>query len=84
MKRIYWTKIDGNNKIFGGREYICGRINGFMEVLCGRNSSPRLVDPENNVEHISVKCTEEEYQAFQKLVEKRYPGLCEFDVEFVE
>lgn len=83
MKRIYWTKVNGANDRFGeNNKYVRGRINGFMEVLCGRNYTPTFLDPENGDAHISVKCTEEQYQVFRKLVEERYPGLCEFDVEF--
>lgn len=84
MERIYWTKINGSDERFGGSEYVRGRINGFMEVLCGRNFTPTFLDPENGDAHISVKCTEYEYRAFRKYVEKFYPGLCEFDVEFEE
>lgn len=84
MKRIYWTKIRGVDKTFGCTDYVRGRINGFSEVLCGLHVRPICVEPENGDRYICVKCTEEQYQAFQNLVEKRYPGLCEFDVEYEE
>lgn len=84
MENIYWTKIDGSNEAFGGSKYVRGRINGFMEVLCGRNLTPTFMDPITGDAHISVKCTEEQYNAFRKFTEKFYQGLCEFDVDFEE
>lgn len=82
MERIYWTKINGGDKIFGGNAYVRGRISGFLEVLCGKSVTPTFLDPETGDAHASVKCTEEQYRVFRKMVEKRYPGLCEFNVEF--
>lgn len=84
MNRLYWTKIKGDdeNKVFGNNAYVRGRISGFMEVLCGRSASPTYFEAKNGSAHMGVRCTEEQYRAFRELVEKRYPELCEFDVEF--
>lgn len=85
MKRIYWTKVNGNHEIFGvNPDYVRGRISGFLEVLCGKSIAPTSRDPETDDAHMGVKCTEEQYRVFRKLVEERYPGLCEFDVDFEE
>ena len=85
MERIYWTKINGNYEGFGiNSDYVRGRISGFLEVLCGKSIAPTSLNPETGDAHMGVKCTEEKYQVFRKMIEKRYPGLCEFDVEFEE
>lgn len=84
MERIYWTKIKGSNKVFGKNAYVRGRISGFMELLCGKASSPTFLNPENGDAYMSVKCAEDRYNVFQRYVERRYPELCEFDTEFEE
>lgn len=85
MKKTYWTKINGNDETFGmNADYVRGRISGFLEVLCGKNTRPNYFDPDTGITHMAVSCTEEQYRVFRELVEKRYPNLCEFDVNFEE
>ena len=84
--KIYKINVDGR-----ANEYILGRISGIMDVfnendisyahtveyMCGRYIwSKRKVCYTT----MRVKTTKENYAKIVKLIEERYPGLCEFEV----
>lgn len=82
-KRSFWTTIKGDVSTFGRNKYVRGVIMGIQYVVCGNGSvtTPLLGDNETGDVHFRVKCSEELYDSFAKIVEKKYPGLCEFDAK---
>lgn len=64
-------------------DYILGRIDGFMEAICeylDQIKYPMRQNINTGEYILTVNCTSEQYEQFKKMVEKRYPGLCKFDV----
>lgn len=67
--------------------YIKGRINGMMCAICDypHNNIPyalyRMKTPAGEITgyRLVTKCTLEEYKLFKEIVEKYYPGYCQFD-----
>ena len=79
-KRIFKTIVRADHK-FGDSKYIRGRISGIQLAMCDE-------DPKNGFIWSYVpgvggmtktECTPEKYDAFAKVIEKLYPGLCIFD-----
>lgn len=70
-------------------EYERGRIAGIMYACCfddeedeDLNKGATTVSEECDGELVTVRCTEERYTRFKRLMEDGYPGLCEFNVVF--
>ena len=76
-KYVVSTLIKRNHK-FGENAYVRGRISGIKLVVC--DGSDKFANCEID-EGILIKseCTPEQYDEFMNIVEKHYPGLCEFD-----
>ena len=79
-KRIFKTIVRADNK-FGDSEYVRGRISGIQLAMCDE-------DPKNGFvwsyvpgvgDMIKTECTPEKYDAFTKVIENLYSGLCIFD-----
>ena len=79
-KRIFKTIVKYDHDL-GGEEYVLGRISGIQLAMCDE-------DPKNGFvwsyvpgvgDMIKTECTSEQYDAFAKVIEKLYPGLCIFD-----
>lgn len=85
MERKFKTLVKEEHK-FGTNEYVLGTINGFKQLVCDgkRNGfdepgvAPLWQMPGVGMMFTSL-CTQEQYDTFAQLVEKHYPGLCEFD-----
>lgn len=58
-------------------EYIKGRIAGISLAICGEKVRPYKRIKDGQVQ--GVVCEPEKYVEFKKLVDKHYPGLCEFN-----
>lgn len=82
-KRSFWTIIKGDVNVFGRNDYVRGVIMGIQYVVCGKGSvtTPLFVDEETGDAHFGIKCSEKLYGLFADIVEKKYPGLCEFDAK---
>ena len=84
MERKFYTLVKENHK-FGGNDYIRGKIHSYKELICD-GERDGLTKPAfawniiSGVGHaIATECTQEQYDHFSQMVEKHYPGLCEFD-----
>lgn len=89
MEKIFDTLIKKDHK-FGSNNYVIGRITGMQEAIC-RNYRDGYNEPDLELWHIpgkgdvtTVICEPSKYESFSNLVEKWYPGLCEFDVNLEE
>lgn len=80
-KKIHWTRIKGEDKVFGRNDYVTGVIAGISSVVCGDAVCPHLLDRETGDTIVNAVCTPSVYQIFVGLVSKKYPNLCEFDCE---
>lgn len=85
-EKRYYTRVKNDHPVYGNNSYVCGVVMGIMSTTVGDGPDFRRVGPmdvsEKTGDHImNVKTTEELYQLFAERVEKRYPGLCEFDCE---
>lgn len=79
--RKFYTFIKKEHKL-GDRLYVHGRIHGFMTLICEEDQGvPSGVGVFGSGTIFVTKTTEEKYAKFKEVVEKHYPGLCEFDVE---
>ena len=79
-EKKFRTLIKNDSKL-GEKEYVRGRISGIQEVICNRNNDKNglaNVKTEKGFV-ITTICTDLQYDAFEKFVESRYPGLCEFN-----
>ena len=86
MERKFKTLIKETHK-HGMNEYVHGRISGYKEVMCDgvRNG---FDEPGFAFKHVpgigsvhTTVCEPEQYEKFKDLVEKHYPGLCEFNYQ---
>lgn len=71
------TLIRRNHK-FGENAYVRGRITGMQAVICKQDKEYANVMCEEGIV-LTAKCTAIQYDDFMNFVEKRYPGLCQFD-----
>lgn len=88
-KKVFNTLIKKDHK-FGENEYVHGRISGMQEMICDGNNNG-VDEPGYAMWHIPgvgevlvTYCEPEKYESFKNLVEKHYPGLCEFDYDMSE
>lgn len=75
----------GVKPCFDDNDYVLGRISGMMDAICNPENEPAFATyhiPEGT--GLTVECTQEQYDKFTKMVEKNYPGLCEFDFKGFE
>ena len=78
----YFTNIKNNHPVFGGNAYVRGVVMGIMVTTCdGDWVGPQWVDKKTEDHAFEVATTPEKYQLFAERVEKKYPGLCEFDYD---
>lgn len=89
MEKKFYTLVKKDHK-FGSNERIHGHIDAYKELICDGNKNgidePGFAFADiPNVGAVYVTCCEpEQYDTFKKLVEKHFPGLCEFDYEVTE
>lgn len=91
-KRMFKTMVKNGTEMgkWKGRPYAIGRIHGFMTIICDGGHSEYASISVNDDERryvgrvLITKCTEEQYQEFKNVVERNYPGLCDFDIDFDE
>lgn len=89
----YYTRIKNDGSVFsGGNEYVLGVIMGIMLSVCVeytdddfltklcRNTTHILKDNRTGDAVYRVRTTHELYDAFMSIVERYYPGICEFDI----
>ena len=78
-KKLFRTLIKGNT-LLGAKEYVRGKISGYQDIICDRDEERSFANimAEKGV-ILTTKCTELQYDAFRQMVEKHYPGVCEFD-----
>ena len=85
METRYFNTLIKHDHKFGENKFVRGVITGIRYALLHYDKkielSNVLMEDTGNV-IIPAVCTAEEYEKFKTLVEERYPGLCEFDVEF--
>lgn len=80
-KKKFKTLVKADHKL-GGNTYIEGRISGMAYVICEvYNSIPHGIKHCDKGMLFQVVCTDEQYANFKDMVEKDYPGLCEFYYE---
>lgn len=88
MEKLFATLIKKEHKL-GENEYVQGRINGIMEILCNgkRNGIDEPAIAGRRIpgvgELMLTECEPEQYEVFKNLIEKHHPGLCEFDVDII-
>lgn len=81
-KRIFKTLVKAKHKN-GRNKYVRGRISGIQRIMCVGDYKKEFANT-----HIigtgimmETECTSEQYDAFAKVIEELYPGLCIFDYE---
>lgn len=89
MEKVFDTLVKKDHK-FGGNNYVTGRIFGMMEGIC-RGYRDGFNEPDLALWHVpgvgdvmTTVCEPEKYESFKTLVEKHYPGLCEFDTDLIK
>ncbi len=88
MEKLFATLIKKEHKL-GENNYVIGRINGIMEILCNgkRNGIDEPVIAGRSIpgvgELMLTQCEPEQYESFKDLIERHHPGLCEFDVDII-
>ena len=85
-KRYFHTLVKHDHK-FGDNKFVRGVINGIRYALLHydqRIELANILKTDTGDAIIPAICTAEEYEKFKTLVEERYPGLCEFDYEYVK
>lgn len=81
-KKLFWTRVRGDHEKWGNNNYVQGVIVGIQDVVCNEEVHGALwCNSETGDCFIPVKCRPTQYQRFVGHVEKRYPGLCEFNVK---
>ena len=83
-ERIFNTLVKHDHK-FGENKFVRGVIVGIRYAVLHYDRGIELANEKimrTGDVIIPAQCTAEEYEKFKTLVEERYPGLCEFDVEF--
>ena len=80
----YSTLVKGNHPVYGNNEYVVGVIMGIMSVVTDHigSTGPILVDAETGNHILRVRTTAELYGVFERFVERKYPGLCEFNYNY--
>ena len=91
--KYYYTRILNNDSVFSGRtDYILGVIMGVMTSVCvegadddfltklSRKSVLILTDNRTGDRIYRIRTTRELYNKFADIIEKEYPGVCEFDM----
>ena len=81
MERKFKTLIRKDNEKFGTREFVQGKIYGYMDIICQRDwNKYRYLNDKTNAGLVLVtKCEPELYEEFKEFTERRYPGLCVFN-----
>ena len=68
-------------------EYVRGRISGIAFMMFARKEPDSIgfawLRHEDGYWEMTVRGTKKQYSSFRKLIEKLYPGLCEFDTRGV-
>ena len=76
-KKLFKTLIRKDHKL-GNNDYVKGKISGIQTILC-----PREFEHGNGRNEdgfiLVAECEPIHYDAFKNVVEKIYPGLCEFN-----
>lgn len=81
-KKTYRTLIKAAHPVYGGNEFIIGVIVGILSVTTGDSRLGLIeVDMETGNHIIPVYATFTDYMVAVGLIEKRYPGLCAFDLK---
>lgn len=81
-KTKYRTLVKYDHEKYGRNSYVKGLIAGYLDILCGIKSPWKEISDIGVM--IETKCPDKAYEVFRTKVEKRYPGLCEFDYHFSE
>ena len=71
------TLVKRNHK-FGGNDFVRGRISGIAYCMQGYKDVYPNEECDEGMIYIT-KMTPIEYDDFINIIEKLYPGLCEFD-----
>ena len=80
--KTYFTLVKNDHAVFGNNAYVRGVVMGIMTTTCdGDPVGPQWVEKETDDHYFEVATTDTKYQLFAERVEKKYPGLCEFDVK---
>lgn len=77
------TLVKKDHKL-GENELVLGKIIGYKELMCDNiiEDNDKLLYGVALTKYgrmIATECTPEEYDRFAKVVEMRYPELCEFN-----
>lgn len=91
--KVYYTRIKNNDDVVGGgNKYVRGVIMGIMMSVCeyctgdefltwlARGTNLILVDKRSGDNIYCICTTQERYDMFTSIVEKQYPGICDFDI----
>lgn len=82
-RRIFNTLVKKEHAKFGDNKYVNGRISGIGYMI--NESDMNFANTHGNEGFIYInKFTTDEYEKFKEIVEKLYPGLCEFDYKLKE
>ena len=89
----YYTRIKNDDPVIGGgNKYVQGVVMGIMTSVCeecvddeclkwvARGTSKILVDKRTGDHIYCIRTSQERYDMFAIIVEKVYPGICEFDI----
>ena len=83
-KKFYTTIIKKDNAL-SGNPYVYGRIIGISEVIFEHEfCSYWHKDMNDGASYFTVFGKESDYEKFQEMIERIYPGLCDFDVKAKE
>lgn len=63
------------------KEYVIGRISGLMYCICTGVGNTSYAGADVGEELVLfTETTKRKYMKLKKVIEKQYPGLCEFDI----
>lgn len=77
-KQLFKTLIKADHKL-GDNEYVRGRLSGIALAMCDAKQVYAHEGYDKGYVY-KFRCTKRRYNKFAKFVEKRYPGLCEFNI----
>lgn len=79
-KIIFKTLVKKDHTKFGGNKYVNGRISGIGYMISESDRKFGNGHIDEGFIYIN-KFTTDEYEKFKQIVEKLYPGLCEFNYQ---
>ena len=79
-RKIFKTLVKNDHAKFGGNKYVIGRISGIGYMISALDIEHGNTGNNEGFIYIN-EFTTDEYENFKQIIEKLYPGLCEFNYQ---